>query len=165
MSRCINYVHQVTSILPKSSSSHLWSLKSGRGTVDYRAVILAAPFHSAGLTVPLPISDKIPEQPYVHLHVTLLSTTSPTPDPSYFGLPPSSPVPQMMLTTNQGAREGGKKPEFNSLSYHGLVRDGEWAVKIFSSERLSDEWLSNMFAGKVGWVHRKEVRLSFFFAS
>ena len=153
----------MTSVLPKSSSSHLWSVKSGRGTVNYRAVILAAPFHSAGLAVPLSVSDKIPKQPYVHLHVTLLSTTSPTANPSYFGLPSSSSVPQMLLTTNQGAREGGKKPEFNSLSYHGLIRDGEWAVKIFSDHQLSDEWLSSMFAGKIGWVHRKEV--SFIFAS
>jgi hypothetical protein len=63
----------------------------------------------------------------------------------------------MMLTTNFGARNGGKKPEFNSLSYHGLVREGEWAVKIFSKERISDGWLQQMFDGQVGWVHRKEV--------
>jgi hypothetical protein len=63
----------------------------------------------------------------------------------------------MMLTTNFGARNGGKKPEFNSLSYHGLVREGEWAVKIFSKERISDGWLQQIFDGQVGWVHRKEV--------
>jgi len=64
----------------------------------------------------------------------------------------------MMLTSNQGAREGRTAPEFNSLSYHGNIRENEWAVKIFSSEKLSDEWLGNMFSGKVGWVYRKEVR-------
>jgi prenylcysteine oxidase / farnesylcysteine lyase len=63
----------------------------------------------------------------------------------------------MMLTTYEGVRNGGVEPEFNSLSYHGLVREGEWAVKIFSKQRISDEWLSNMFFGKVGWVYRKEV--------
>ncbi|KDR85286.1 hypothetical protein GALMADRAFT_51898 [Galerina marginata CBS 339.88] len=146
----------VTAILPSSSSSQLWSVKSGRGATDYKSVILAAPFHSTGIKFPLSISDQVPEIPYVHLHVTLLSTTSTYPNPAYFGLPSSSTVPRMMLTTNQGARDGRTKPEFNSLSYHGLVRDGEWAVKIFSENALSDEWLNNMFQGQVGWVLRKD---------
>jgi len=146
----------VTTVLPSSSSSQLWSVKSGRGTIDYKAVILAAPFHSTGITFPLSISDQVPEIPYVHLHVTLLSTTSTNPNPAYFGLSSSSTVPRMMLTTNQGARDGRTKPEFNSLSYHGVIKDGEWAVKIFSENELSDEWLNAMFQGQVGWVVRKE---------
>lgn len=104
------------------------------------------------------MSDQIPQVPYVHLHVTLLTTTSPSANPTYFNLSAGSKVPAMMLTTNSGARNGGKEPEFNSLSYHGLVREGEWAVKIFSKERISDGWLHQMFDGQVGWVHRKEVR-------
>ena len=63
----------------------------------------------------------------------------------------------MILTTYEGVRKGGREPEFNSLSYHGLVREGEWAVKIFSQQRISDEWLQNVFNGQVGWVYRKEV--------
>lgn len=129
-------------------------MKSTRGTVDYKAVILAAPFHSTGIIVSESISKQVKPQPYVHLHVTLLTTTSATPNPEYFGLPASSPVPRMMLTTTLGGKHA---PEFNSLSYHGLVREGEWAVKIFSAQRISDEWLGNMFQGKVGWVYRKEV--------
>jgi prenylcysteine oxidase/farnesylcysteine lyase len=132
----------------------MWSVKSARGTVDYKAVILAAPFYSTGITVPESISEQVKPQPYVHLHVTLLATTAATPNPEYFGLSASSPVPRMMLTSTLG---GTHAPEFNSLSYHGLVREGEWAVKIFSAQRLSDEWLNNMFQGKVGWVYRKEV--------
>ncbi|KAJ3507454.1 hypothetical protein NLJ89_g6296 [Agrocybe chaxingu] len=62
----------------------------------------------------------------------------------------------MLLTSGQLARAGGQKPEFNSISYHGLIRDGEWAVKIFSDHALTDEWLSEMFQGQVGWVLRKE---------
>lgn len=63
----------------------------------------------------------------------------------------------MLLTTFEGARNGGKEPDFNSMSYHGLISEGEWVVKIFSKERISDQWLSNIFDGKIGWVHRKEV--------
>lgn len=147
---------QVNSISQKSSSSHIWTVKSTQGAADYKAVILAAPFHSSNITLPPSLSAQIPEQPYVHLHVTLLTTTSPTPDPTYFSLPPSSDVPSMMLTTYEGVRKGGEEPEFNSLSYLGLVRDAEWAVKIFSKERITDEWLKKMFFGKVGWVYRKE---------
>jgi prenylcysteine oxidase/farnesylcysteine lyase len=71
----------------------------------------------------------------------------------------------MVLTSYEGVRQGGKEPEFNSLSYHGhatTATDGvpeQWSVKIFSKKRVSDEWLDKIFMGKVGWVHRKEVGL------
>jgi prenylcysteine oxidase/farnesylcysteine lyase len=142
---------RVTSIKPKSASSDLWTVKSSRGSTDYKAVILAAPFHSTGITVPTSISEKIQSQPYVNLHVTLLATTASAPSSSYFGLPETTEAPRVMLTSHQGQ----SKPEFNSLSYHGLVREGEWAVKIFSEQEISDAWLANMFDGKVGWVTRK----------
>ncbi|KXN81104.1 Farnesylcysteine lyase [Leucoagaricus sp. SymC.cos] len=145
----------VTSILPKKNSKG-WTVATFRGSQDYTAVILAAPFHSTDIVVPHTISEKIPKQPYVHLHVTLLTTTSEYPNPSYFALAPSTKPARMMLTTYEGVRKDGKAPEFNSLSYHGLVRDGEWAVKIFSREYISDEWLSEVFNGQVGWVFRKE---------
>jgi prenylcysteine oxidase/farnesylcysteine lyase len=65
-----------------------------------------------------------------------------------------------------GFRRGGKAPEFNSLTYHGQTKFAEdespdkreWVVKIFSMERISDEWLATMFQNQVGWVLRKEVR-------
>lgn len=77
----------------------------------------------------------------------------------------------MVLTTFEGARQRGddSEPEFNSMSYHGRIRnldgtpansskDGaeEWVVKIFSKQRVEDSWLRKAF-GKIGWVHRKEV--------
>ena len=148
----------VSSFAAKSGEqSQLWSVKSARGTVDYKSVILAAPFHSTGIKFPSSLVEQIPAQPYVHLHVTLLTTTSPSPNPEYFGLPASTQVPRMILTTNETARAGGAKLDFNSLTYHGLVREGEWAVKIFSDHEITDGWLDNMFQGKVGWVLRKQV--------
>lgn len=39
----------------------------------------------------------------------------------------------------------------------------EWSVKIFSKQRISDEWLSTVF-DHVGWVHRKEVSVDALFA-
>ncbi len=110
----------------------------------------------------------MPDQPYIHLHVTLLTTTSPSANATYFNLPLGHKVPEMVLTTRNGARQGGPEPEFNSLSYLRPVRkrdlspwtneqgQTEWVVKIFSKQRISDEWLESMFDGKVGWVLRKE---------
>lgn len=148
---------------PATSSLNSWTIKSSRGATGYKAVILAAPFHSTGIDLPFSLADQIPEQPYVHLHVTLLSTTSARPNSKYFNLAPSSPAPRVILTTNQGKKEGGIKPEFNSLTYHGLIRDGEWAVKIFSDHELSDAWLNEMFEDKIGWIYRKEVSSKFLF--
>ncbi|KAG6919572.1 hypothetical protein DXG01_004235 [Tephrocybe rancida] len=146
----------VTEISEAPSPSSGWDVKSTLGTKQYKAVILAAPFHSTGIAIPPSLAESIPEQPYVHLHVTLLTTTSPTPDPAYFGESTASALSEMTLTTYEGVRNGRKEPEFNSLSYHGLVRDGEWAVKIFSKARISDELLVRLFQGQVGWVYRKE---------
>lgn len=107
----------------------------------------------------------------MHLHVTLLSTPNPRPRTRFFGLKPNAKIPSMVLTTFEGARqrEDGSEPVFNSMSYHGQVRnldgtpanssrDGaeEWVVKIFSKQRVEDSWLRKAF-GKIGWVHRKEV--------
>ncbi|KAF6766488.1 Prenylcysteine lyase-domain-containing protein [Ephemerocybe angulata] len=143
----------VTSITPKGRK---WTVKSARGSETYKAVILAAPFHQTAIQVPQAIQEQIPEQPYINLHVTLLSTTASSPNASYFGLPEGTKVPNFVLTSRAGARKGGKEPEFNSLSYHGPIRDGEWTVKIFSMQTVTDEWLEKLFSGSVGWVYRKE---------
>lgn len=164
-------VHLNTNVLSLShdEASGAWLLSTSmtRSALAYRAVIVAAPLHSSSLALaPETLLAPVPEQPYVHLHVTLLSTPSPTPNATYFGLG-AGKAPTEMLTTYQGVRQGTtEEPEFNSMTYHGKVQratgenwegaDGdEWVVKIFSKKRISDEWLANMF-GKVGWVLRKE---------
>lgn len=135
-------------------------LDSDRGLEVYKAVILAAPWHSTSIGLPTEVSLRIPPQPYIHLHVTLFSTTLPSVPSQSFSLPASTKIPPMLLTTFEGARQGGKEPQFNSMSYHGLIRDGEWVVKIFSKKRISDKWLSKTFDGQIGWVHRKEVSIA-----
>ena len=144
-----------------NDNTETWTVKGADGPVGYKAVILAAPFHSAAISIPDSVSVLIPEQPYVHLHVTLLTTTALHPNPAYFGLPPTEKIATSILTTSKGLRGGGKEPEFNSLTYHGhIIHDGitEHVVKIFSKQRISDEWLATVFSDQVGWVLRKEVR-------
>ncbi|KDQ15081.1 hypothetical protein BOTBODRAFT_145345 [Botryobasidium botryosum FD-172 SS1] len=130
--------------------------------LPYSHVILAAPHHSSSLELS---TYNLPHVEYVHIHVTLLTTTAASPNPAYFALSDNARVPNAVLTTYEGVRSGKKEPEFNSISYHNEVtrKDGaeggekEWVVKIFSTERKDDEWLESVFgAGKVGWVQRKE---------
>ena len=159
---------EVTSLV-QDAASGAWLVGTGGTTRSraYRAVILAAPFHSAAIALAQPgLVAPVPDQPYVRLHVTLLSTTAPAPNASYFGLA-GGRAPTEVLTTHNRVREGlGEEPEFNSMTYHGKIKkaDGspaehdEWVVKIFSKRKIEDAWLENMFgAGNVGWVLRKEV--------
>ncbi|TFK57561.1 FAD/NAD(P)-binding domain-containing protein [Heliocybe sulcata] len=159
-------VHLNTTVNTLEHKDGLWYLTTSSSIrpTAYNSVILAAPFHSTGISLSPPsLSLQISKQPYVHLHVTLLTTTAPHPAPAYFGFKDTARVPTTILTTYEGVRAGvAKEPEFNSLTYHGLVDetvpDGEreWVVKVFSKERLEDEWLAEMFEGQVGWVYRKE---------
>ncbi|KAI0689670.1 FAD/NAD(P)-binding domain-containing protein [Cytidiella melzeri] len=177
----------VTSINQKASNKFvvhtISSVTKQVSARSYRSVIIAAPYHSASLSVHL-LDDAsmpvIPPQPYVHLYVTLVSTPNPSARTRFFGLKDKDTVPNMVLTTWERARfsEEDEKPEFNSLSYHGKIRsrmDGttnltllgvgdaegrdesgeEWSVKIFSDHPIEDRWLRRAF-GKIGWVYRKE---------
>ncbi|KAI0252652.1 FAD/NAD(P)-binding domain-containing protein [Lactifluus subvellereus] len=148
-------------------SDHVWTIVTQEERRDYDAVIVAAPYHASQISLPDNLSSLIPPQPYIHLHVTLLTTTAATPKPGYFGYKPGTKVPTTILTTFDGVRRGGKAPEFNSLTYHGQAKSAksdthdtqetnEWVVKIFSTERISDEWLADVFQNQVGWVLRKE---------
>lgn len=147
-------------------SDHTWTVVTDVESRDYDAVVIAAPYHNSHISLPADLSSLIPPQPYIHLHVTLLTTTEATPNPVYFGYKPGSKVPTTILTSLDGFRRGGKAPEFNSLTYHGQAKIAEdeshdkreWVVKIFSMEPISDEWLATMFQNQVGWVLRKEVR-------
>jgi prenylcysteine oxidase / farnesylcysteine lyase len=143
-------------------SEHFWTVITRDERRNYDAVILAAPYHSSHISLPDNLSSLIPPQPYIHLHVTLLTTTAATPNPEYFGYKPGASVPTTILTSSEGARQGGNASEFNSVTYHGHAKNDtqmskEWIVKIFSMERISDEWLENMFQNQIGWVFRKEV--------
>ncbi|KAG9104026.1 hypothetical protein FRC06_006106 [Ceratobasidium sp. 370] len=133
----------------------------GGGEETYDAVILAAPYKGTKIEIDAPELDlekAFPPVDYVHLHVTLLSTTAERPQATYFfpNAAPGTKVPQTILTTSSGSVE----PEFNSLTYHETVRhkgQSKRIVKIFSKAQLDDAWLEKVFgAGTVDWVFRKE---------
>jgi prenylcysteine oxidase / farnesylcysteine lyase len=164
---------QVVGLRKTTSPSTKWFVSTspppeGNPIPPYDHIILAAPFQSSLITL-LGSSAKFePPVDYIHLHVTLLTTTVARPNPVYFGLRSGASLPSMILTTHDAGRRDptAAEPEFNSLSYHGLTRPKdhplgpEWVVKIFSKATITDEWLEKVFGkGNVGWVYRKEVRL------
>ncbi|KAI0035817.1 FAD/NAD-P-binding domain-containing protein [Vararia minispora EC-137] len=146
---------QVYSILPAGGR---WILKSSAGVRTYDAVILAAPFHLSNIALPPSFSSTIPPQPYKRVHVTLLTTTSPSFNTAYLGAqnvitPPTS----VFITLNATRRPGG--PVFNSLQrlavLNGTGKGGkdESLVKIFSDEVLSDAFLDEL-VGERGWTFK-----------
>lgn len=159
----------VTSVEQQSDTS--WTVTTSNDThADYDSVILAAPFHLSNLTLtPYTLGAQIPEQPYVHLHVTLFTTKSPTPAPACFNMTANSTAPIFVLTTSENEVNGGKAPEFEVIEYLTQLTtvDGtkldEYVVKIFSLQEMTDEWLDEVFNGQVGWVYRKEVGFMSFY--
>ncbi|KAH8802400.1 Prenylcysteine lyase [Flagelloscypha sp. PMI_526] len=131
-----------------------WILSTGTNTFNFDYVILAAPFHQTGILVTPSIASSVPAQPYVHLHVTLFTTTQATYNSAYFNL---TAPPQVMLTTTNQARQDPPLPgpKFNTIEYHGKISDTESIVKIFSTEAISDREIHG-FADNVGWIYRKE---------
>jgi Prenylcysteine lyase len=156
-----------------SSSTTQWFVSTspppeGNPIPPYDHIVLATPFQSSLITLLGSSATFDPPVEYIHLHVTLVATKAARPNPAYFGLKAGSTLPSMILTTHNAVRRdpAAPEPEFNSLSYHGLIRpkdhpDGpEWLVKIFSKDLVTDDWLEKVFGnGNVGWVYRKEVRL------
>ncbi|KAK0567786.1 hypothetical protein OC861_002529 [Tilletia horrida] len=171
----------------RSNDPGKWYLatRAGKG-YTFDAVLMAAPFHTSGVAIlNSPAATSIPPQKYVHLHVTILITSSPRPRSEAFGRGPQDKIPRTILTTGIGARRGGKAPDFNSLSYLRRLprlpkknsrqtadfrppliqadadiqddKGSDFLVKLFSPARLSDERLAELFgAGTVKWVYRKE---------
>ncbi|CAE6419024.1 unnamed protein product [Rhizoctonia solani] len=135
-----------------------YNVKTNKGTATYDAVIIAAPLPLTNIkfvnTATQPSS--FPKVDYLHLHVTLLTTTTPSLLPTYFKANNSSALPGTILTT----AEYGSKPQFNSIRYQATIdKNGktEYVVKIFSPAKISDTTLATLFGkNSIGWVLRKE---------
>lgn len=139
-----------------------WLVQTSSGTQEYDSVLLGAPHGTSNIAFPSSV-PALPVVPYVHLHVTLFTTTSDSAKRSYFTKQANLnfvpfKIPQSVLTTAQGIRKGRKAPEFYSMNVMQQVKEGDnkWVVKIFSKDRISDSWIRAAFNG-VDWIHRKEV--------
>lgn len=122
----------------------------GGGTFDI--IILAAPYHQTKIDF-VNTGVKVPQQAYVHLHVTFIITNSSAPRPAYFGLPENHRMPNSIFATfDTGSTP---PPTFNSLNYLKRLspetgarfgNTSNWhVVKMFSYDTLSDKMLRDVF--------------------
>lgn len=151
----------------KKGENRGWSLQvngtAGLQSLDFDSVILAAPYASSQISLP-PRSAHVAPVKYVHLNVTLFTTTSKTPKRDYFvqqggGLWLPTKIPRTILTSQGKAKS---TPEFFSMNYIQRLKDGsdEWVVKVFSTGDPTSI-IRHSFDG-IGWMHNKEVRASIF---
>ena len=162
-------VHLNTTVTGLQKDGNGWKLDventlvpGNRTTKSFDTVIVAAPHHLTNISFPSSSAEVRPV-PYLPLHITLLTTTSPSPSPAYFNATEGSNIPAIILTNAHGRRHGGREPDFISISYLQKVSPDseEYVVKVFSKERIEKEWLDEVFGkGKVGWVHRYKVGVS-----
>ncbi|KAF2087212.1 prenylcysteine oxidase-like protein 1 precursor, partial [Saccharata proteae CBS 121410] len=146
----------------------------------FDTVILAAPHQFANITITSPSSSPnihIPDTiPYVTLHVTLLASPRRL-NPAFFSLPPSSHVPDTILTTlapdetPDGKRQFVGRAGFFSISTLRRARNPEtgrteWLYKIFSPEAIDEAFLGAMLgidgefpiggaSDEITWLYRK----------
>ena len=97
---------------------------------------------------PLPV---IPRVTYMTLHVTLVATKA-VYNPGYFNL--NGSVPTTIVTTLPNNTVD--IPIFNSLSRVLRLRTGESVYKIFSPNKITNEFLDELFIGApIEWSFRK----------
>jgi len=92
---------------PSTQAKWYVGAKSGEGEV-YDAVIIATPWHNADITL-LNTPERVRGKPFVHLHVTLLTTSRPSPNPAYFGYGSQDSVPTTILTSDESVRRASNK--------------------------------------------------------
>lgn len=114
----------------------------GQNEQLFDSVVLAAPFQYSKIGITPPLAREPDTIPYVKLHVTLFTTPHKL-SQAYFGLPPDSSVPSMVLTTLPGPSP------FTSISRHRtILRNGisHGLYKIFSKQPITADLLSQLYA-------------------
>ncbi|GAA6004134.1 uncharacterized protein JCM10292_005899 [Rhodotorula paludigena] len=148
-------VHSLMKLDAAPGKRAQWLLRTASGVSGgtYDAVIFAAPFHQTGIQFSNSmVPALIPNQPYVRLYVTFVITNATTPQPSYFGLPESTRMPNEIFGTF--TTPSSSKPTFNSLNYIKALpasvgaRFGEGTyhvVKMFSDHSLQRDMLEALY--------------------
>jgi prenylcysteine oxidase / farnesylcysteine lyase len=122
----------------------------------FDTVVLAAPLQYSGIEVEEGLLKNVPDEiPYVTLHVTLF--TSPLKlSGAHFNLKEDAEVPTTILTTLSPDEDPGNqqkivgKSGFFSISTLRAITnpktmEQEYVYKIFSPERITEEFLSSIF--------------------
>ena len=150
--------------LPHAPSATRWRIGTRDGHGDlYDVVLIATPWHDSSITL-LNTDKSVPSYQYQSLHVTLVVTDAPQPNPTYFGYDASfDRVPRTIVTAPP--QKVGGEPEFLTLSYLETLNkvhykkqwDKLYVVKLFSHAPLSAKTLDKVFGnGEVVWTYEKE---------
>ncbi|KAA8622565.1 prenylcysteine oxidase 1 [Pyrenophora tritici-repentis] len=148
-------------------------------TTLFDDIILAAPLQYTNLVISPPPKHTPDEIPYTHLYTTLFASPHKL-NPAAFNLPPTSPVPQYVLTTLPPSEpptdNTAGSPSFYSISLSSAAMNPrsspprfEYVYKIFSPERVNATFLSHILGqpvgekeaeegevdGVVSWIHHK----------
>jgi len=120
---------------------------------EFDAVILAAPYHQTNIQFAPALTNPPAKHDYVNLHTTLFSTPY-TLSPTYFNLPMTARVPDMVLTTlppdgehlNHNHNTGLEPDSIFSISQvrtaiNPATQARERVFKIFSSAPISEQQL------------------------
>lgn len=123
----------------------------------YDAVFIAAPWHSAGITL-LNTEANIPSSQYVRLHVTLLVTNASHPKAEYFGRGSGSDIPTTILTTHEAQRrmEKGQKAESNDsqLSWWHRLVGHKPSAKVNTGQQLRLDFNSLNYLAKLPYQRK-----------
>lgn len=113
-------IQRPSSIKEQGDQGPQWYIgtKSGEGET-YDAVIIATPWHNADITL-LNTESRVKAKPFVHLHVTLLTTTTSGPDPRYFGLGIQDSVPKTILTSDESIRRAVREKNNRTQTCDGV---------------------------------------------
>ncbi|KAG1144585.1 hypothetical protein G6F37_006174 [Rhizopus arrhizus] len=115
-------------------------------------VVMATPLASSGINFNFPVTEQ--HRDYHVVHVTLVAGHV---NYSHFGKENLDTMPTFVITTGYPLVqhfENGSAP-FQTFSAHRYLDNGEDVVKIFSSDKLSEEELDGLFLNK-SWVYHKE---------
>ncbi|PPQ83355.1 hypothetical protein CVT24_000865 [Panaeolus cyanescens] len=107
-------------------NSQKWVVFSDRGRVEYDAVILAAPYHSTGITLPPEVLKDIPLQTCHDIYSTVLVTSSASLNRTYFGLSEGVQRRIKSVLTQDSGMKGSKK-EFYSIQYVDELMNKFWS--------------------------------------
>lgn len=137
--------HKVLSLAQLDGEPSTWELTSTSAqdlqSKMYDIVVLAAPYHQTGISIVTSSPLHIPDQPYSHLHVTLVMTNATAPRSCYFN--PTwackDAAPTTVLSTFAPFEAGlSPEPRLNSLNYLRELDECKYAVKSASFPLLYD---------------------------
>jgi prenylcysteine oxidase/farnesylcysteine lyase len=145
-------------IVETSPAHDLTGEAAGIG-MTFDTVVLAAPLQFTNIRLQKDLVRHVPDEiPYVKLHVTLF--TSPLKfSGAYFNLKEGDEVPNTVLTTLSPGEDSsdrknivGKAGFFSISTLRSIINPNtmgkEYVYKIFSPEKVTEEFLTNLFGIK-----------------